>query len=317
VFEQSGRIDTALFDKTGTLTTGVMRMSGLVTDEPTELFLRLVGSVEAASGHPLGKAVALGADEYDVLLSDPDRLDTIPGLGVVGTIDGREVVAGKPALFEQRNIPVPNRWLDEKDSLESEGRTVFLAGWDGSVKGVIAVSDTIRPEAAAAVARLAAGDVETAMVTGDNLATAQRIALEVGIDRVWADVLPGDKAEVVASLQADGHRVAFIGDGINDAPALIHADLGMAVGSGTDVALEAGDVVLLNGDPELVPAAISLARRTFAVIKQNLFWAFAYNTAAIPLAVAGLLDPMIAAAAMAFSSVSVVLNALRLRRFSP
>ncbi len=315
VFEQAGAIDAVLFDKTGTLTTGAMRLSGVITDEDPDRFLRLVGSVEAASGHPLGKAVALGADERNVILTDPDGLETVAGLGVVGIVDGTTVVAGKPELLVSRGLAVEERWTEEMTRLEADGRTVFVAGWDGKTRGLLSIADTVRPESAAAVARLAAQGVETGMVTGDNARTAQRIGSEVGISGIWAGVLPGAKAEVVRSLQTQGRRVAFVGDGINDAPALTQADIGLAVGSGTDVALEAGDVVMLSGDPSLVPLAIGLARRTLRIIRQNLFWAFAYNTAAIPLAAFGLLDPMIAAGAMAFSSVTVVFNALRLRRF--
>jgi P-type E1-E2 ATPase len=199
--------------------------------------------------------------------------------------------------------------------LEDEGRTAFLAGWDGEARGVVAVADTIRDGAAQAVARLRTDGQTTVMITGDNQRTADRIANEVGIDEVHAEVLPGEKADLVARLQGMGRTVVFVGDGINDAPALTRSDLGMAMGSGTGVAVEAGDVVLLNPDPGLVPVGIELAAATLGTIRQNLFWAFGYNTAAIPIAAAGLLDPMIAAGAMAFSSLSVVMNALRLRRF--
>jgi P-type E1-E2 ATPase len=200
---------------------------------------------------------------------------------------------------------------------EEEGKTAFLAGWDGEVRGVIAVADTVREESREAVARLEEAGIATRMVTGDNQRTAARIAEQIGITDVDAEVMPGEKVELVKRVQAEHREVAFVGDGINDAPALTQADLGMAVGSGTEVALEAGDVVLLNSDPRLVPTAIDLADATFRTIRQNLFWAFGYNVAAIPLAAVGLLDPMIAAAAMAFSSLSVVLNALRLKRFKP
>ena len=317
VFERAGAIDTVLFDKTGTLTTGAMRLTGLVTDEDPDLFLRLIGSVEAASGHPLGKAVALGADERGVELVEPESVKAVTGAGVIGVVDGVEIVAGKPGLLNERGMEIAPGLLEEMGRLEKEGRTVFLAGWDGKARGLLSIADTVRPEAASAVARLRSHGVEAGMVTGDNEVTANRIAADLGIEQVWAGVMPGDKAEVVSALQAEGRKVAFVGDGINDAPALTQADLGIAVGSGTDVALEAGDVVLLQGDPSLVPTAIDLARSTLRVIRQNLFWAFAYNVAAIPLAALGYLDPMIAAAAMAASSVTVVMNALRLRRFRP
>ncbi|MEX2252219.1 MAG: heavy metal translocating P-type ATPase [Acidimicrobiia bacterium] len=317
VFESARHVDTVLFDKTGTLTTGVMDLTDVVSDVAEDEFLLLVASVEAASGHPIGKAVALGADERGIQLQQPDRVDSLAGLGVVGSIGGHEVVVGKEKLVVDRGLLVANRWLDSLAQYEGEGKTAFLAGWDGEVRGVIAVADTVREESRVAVGRLKASGISTRMVTGDNQRTAARIAEQIGINEVDAEVLPGDKADLVRRVQGEGRKVAFVGDGINDAPALTQADLGMAVGSGTEVALEAGDVVLLNGDPRLVPTAIDLADATFRTIRQNLFWAFGYNVAAIPLAAVGLLDPMIAAAAMAFSSLSVVLNALRLKRFTP
>jgi heavy metal translocating P-type ATPase len=317
VFERAGDIGVVLFDKTGTLTTGVMTLSEVLTDEAEGEFLHLVASVEAASGHPIGKAVALGADERNVEYGRPENLEAHSGMGVTGRVDAHAVVVGKPALIEARGLLPNTRWSTEMQRLETEGNTAFLAGWDGTVRGVIAVSDEIRPAAAEAVARLATQGTKTVMVTGDNRVTAERIGRDLGIDDVQAEVLPFDKAEIVKQYQAGGASVAFVGDGINDAVALTVADLGMAIGSGTDVALEAGEVVLLNDDPRLAPAAIDLADSTFRTIRQNLIWAFAYNTAAIPLAALGYLDPMIAAGAMAFSSVSVVLNALRLRRFKP
>ncbi|MEX1125887.1 MAG: heavy metal translocating P-type ATPase [Acidimicrobiia bacterium] len=317
VFESARHVDTVLFDKTGTLTTGVMDLTDVVSDVAEDEFLLLVASVEAASGHPIGKAVALGADERGIQLQQPDRVDSLAGLGVVGSIGGHEVVVGKEKLVVDRGLLVANRWLDSLAQYEGEGKTAFLAGWDGEVRGVIAVADTVREESRVAVGRLKASGISTRMVTGDNQRTAARIAEQIGINEVDAEVLPGDKADLVRRVQGEGRKVAFVGDGINDAPALTQADLGMAVGSGTEVALEAGDVILLNGDPRLVPTAIDLADATFRTIRQNLFWAFGYNVAAIPLAAVGLLDPMIAAAAMAFSSLSVVLNALRLKRFTP
>jgi P-type E1-E2 ATPase len=276
-----------------------------------------VASVEAASGHPIGKAVALGADEREIALLTPEQVESMSGLGVVGTIEGVEVVVGKEKLVADRGLLVDDRWRTALEALESEGKTSFLAGWDGEVKGVIAVADTVRDGSREAVGRLARSGVDSVMVTGDNQRTAAWIAEQTGITSVHAEVMPGDKAHLVAEVQKGGQVVAFVGDGINDAPALIQADLGLAVGTGTDVALEAGDVVLLNGDPRLVATAIDLAASTYRVIRQNLFWAFGYNVAAIPLAAVGRLDPMIAAAAMAFSSLSVVLNALRLKRYQP
>jgi heavy metal translocating P-type ATPase len=315
VFEEAGGIDTVVFDKTGTLTTGMMTLTDVSTDEESDAFLRLVGSVEAASGHPIGRGVALGADDLGIELVQPDEIQTVSGLGVIGIVDGLEVVVGKPKLLADRGLQVHGRWLEEMSALEKNGKTVFLGGWHGEARGLVAVADAIRAEAGAAVRELREMGIETAMVTGDNQQTAERIGAELGLTDIRAEALPGDKAHVVEAMQHDGRTVALVGDGINDAPALTQADIGMAVGSGTEIAVEAGDVVLLNGDPRLVPVAIRLANRTLRTIKQNLFWAFAYNTAAIPLAAFGLLDPMIAAAAMAFSSVSVVLNALRLKGF--
>jgi len=315
VFEMAGKVDTVVFDKTGTLTSGAMTLSDASTDGDHREFLRLVASVEAASGHPIGKAVALGADDAEIDLVVPDRVESLAGIGVIGTIEGRELVVGKAKLLADRGLGISERWLVELGRLEDEGKTAFLAGWDGEARGVVAVADTIRDGAAQAVGRLGTDGLTTVMITGDNQRTAARIAGEVGIDEVHAEVLPGEKADLVARLQGMGRTVVFVGDGINDAPALTRSDLGMAMGSGTGVAVEAGDVVLLNPDPRLVPVGIELAAATLGTIRQNLFWAFGYNTAAIPIAAAGLLDPMIAAGAMAFSSLSVVVNALRLRRF--
>jgi P-type E1-E2 ATPase len=315
VFEMAGKVDTVVFDKTGTLTTGVMTLSDAVTDGDPEQFLRLVASLEAASGHPIGKAVALGADEANIDLTVPDQVESLAGFGVAGVVEGRELVVGKPKLLADRGLRISEKWLAELARCEDEGKTAFLAGWEGEAKGVVAVADTIRDGAVSAVRRLDQLDLATVMITGDNHRTAAHIADLISIQETHSEVLPGEKSDLVARLQDEGHTVVFVGDGINDSPALTRSDLGMAMGSGTGVAMEAGDVVLLNPDPRLVPVGIELAAATLGTIRQNLFWAFGYNTAAIPIAAAGLLDPMIAAGAMAFSSLSVVLNALRLRRF--
>jgi Cu+-exporting ATPase len=317
VFERSGHVDTVVFDKTGTLTTGAMTLTDLVTDEPIEEFLRLVAPVEAASGHPIGMAVALGADDAGVDLVSPQSVESLAGLGVIGSVNGHEVIVGKEKLLADRGLNIPDRWSVELARREDEGKTAFLAGWDGEARGVIAVSDTVRAGSVAAVMGLGSMGIETMMITGDNRRTAERIGEKIGITRIQAEVQPGEKAEEVARLQARGRTVVFVGDGLNDAPALTKSDLGMAIGTGTGVAVEAGDVILLNPDPRLAPVAIDLAGTTLGTIRQNLFWAFGYNAAAIPIAAVGLLDPMIAAAAMALSSVSVVLNALRLRRYRP
>jgi len=314
VFERARQVDTIVFDKTGTLTRGAMTLAALEADDPHRA-LYLAASVEAAGEHPIARAVVLGAEERGIEPGTVDDFAVLPGMGARGRVEGAIAVVGTGRLMAAEGIEVPARYRDAAARFEEAGHTAFFAGWDGEVLATLAVADTLRPTAAAAVADLHRTGVEVAMITGDNRRTATTIAAEVGIDRVLAEVQPGDKAAEVARLQDEGRRVAFVGDGVNDAPALTRADLGMAVGSGTDIAIEAGNVVLMSGDPGLAVVALRLAAATFRTIRQNLFWAFAYNTAAIPLAAAGLLDPMIAAAAMAASSVSVVGNSLRLRRF--
>lgn len=317
VFERAQAIDAVLLDKTGTLTTGAMTLTDFVTNDSPERFLLLVASVEAAGGHPVGKAVALGAEQRGIRLVGATSVETIPGMGVTGVVDGTEVLVGSLKLAADRGLDVESRTVAAIKDWEREGQTAFIAAYEGRVQGAIAVADTVRPTSAEAIADLHSLGLETVMVTGDNQATAEAIARQLGIERVIASVLPHEKAAEVERLQAEGRRVGFVGDGINDAPALTQADLGIAIGTGTEVAVEAGEVVLVGGDPALVPVAVDLARRTLGVIRQNLFWAFGYNVAAIPIAAIGLLDPMLAAGAMAFSSVSVVLNSLRLRRFRP
>ena len=314
-FERSRAVDTVVFDKTGTLTRGAMTLRSLETTGDPRRALYLAGSLEAASEHPAGRAVALGAEEAGLDLAPVSGFAAMPGLGVRGTVEGVEVWAGRPRLLEEAGLEIPSSLAAALASMEDQGHTAFLAGWEGRAQAALAVADALRPSAAPTVAALRSSGIEVALLTGDNRRTAAAIAGALGITRVAAEVLPGEKAEEVARLQAEGRTVAFVGDGINDAPALTRADLGMAVGTGTDVAIEAGDVVLMSGDPALARTALGLAGATFRTIRQNLFWAFAYNTAAIPLAAAGLLDPMVAAAAMALSSVSVVANSLRLRRY--
>ena len=317
VFERARDVDTILFDKTGTLTTGVMAPQMVVTDADRDEFLRLVGSLEVASGHPIGIAVGLAADEDEVDLVAVETVQSVPGLGVYGTVEGHSVVAGKATLVAEHGLTRAERWLETFEDGESRGFTTFFAGWDGLVRGVIAVSDSIRAESTAAIQRLDEIGITAEMVTGDNHETANRVGAEIGIESVYASATPASKAKRVGELQEKGKVVAFFGDGVNDAPALSQADLGLAVGSGTGVAIEAGDVVLLRDDPRLAPVAVELAESTLRTIRSNLIWAFLYNTVAIPIAAVGLLNPTIAAAAMAFSSVSVVLNALRLKRFRP
>ena len=315
VFERTRAIDTVVFDKTGTLTRGAMTLAEIDTEGDVDRALHLVGSVEAAGEHPIARAVALGAEERGASLVRPSGFAALPGMGLRGTVDGLEVTVGKPKLMAESGLVVPTRYEEAVAAMEQRGLTAFLAGWNGEVRAALGVADTVRPGAAVAVARLMERGIGVAMITGDNRRTAEAIAAEVGIDRVIAEVLPGDKAEEVARLQTEGRKVAFVGDGVNDAPALTRADLGVAIGTGSDVAIESGDVVLMSGDPALAEVALALAGATFRVIRQNLVWAFGYNVAAIPLAALGLLNPMIAAGAMAFSSVSVVSNSLRLRRF--
>jgi heavy metal translocating P-type ATPase len=316
VFERAKAVDTVVFDKTGTLTRGAMTLTDVVTDEDEGRLLFLAGSVEAASEHPIGKAVALGAEERDAVLVTPTKFEALGGRGVIGAVDGVDVIVGKSKLMADRGLRVPDRYLEAMEHIELTGKTAFLVGWGGEVRGTLGVADTLRDTAVEAVTRLHDEGVEVTMLTGDNQRTAETIAAQVGIDRVIAEVMPADKAEEIKRLHDQGRSVGFVGDGINDAPALTRADLGMAVGSGTDVAIEAGDVVLMSGDPMLAVTALTLARATFRTIIQNLFWAFGYNTAAIPLAALGFLNPMFAAGAMALSSVSVVTNSVRLRRFA-
>jgi copper-transporting P-type ATPase V len=317
VLEQTRRVTTVVFDKTGTLTRGEMTLTDVVPGDglDAELLVRRAGAVEADSEHPIGQAIATGARGRLGSLPATSGLESMAGHGIRATVDGVEVVVGRRSLLAGAGMEVPGELEEAAGSIELQGRTVVFAGWDGQVRGVLAVADTLKDGAASTIARLHDLGLEVAMITGDNSRTAQAIADSVGIDRVLAEVLPEDKKAEVERLQVDGHVVAMVGDGVNDAPALVQADLGMAIGTGTDVAIESSDITLLRGDLEGVVTAISLSRRTYRTIIQNLFWAFGYNTAAIPLAAAGLLNPMIAGAAMAFSSVSVVANSLRLRRF--
>ncbi|OFW67704.1 MAG: copper-translocating P-type ATPase [Actinobacteria bacterium RBG_16_68_21] len=313
VFERTRDIDTVVFDKTGTLTRGAMTLADVVTDDPNAL--RLIASVESGGEHPIARAVALGAEERGITLARPAGFENLPGRGLRGTIDAITVTIGKPSLMDETGLLIAPRYAEALADMQRRGLTSFLAGWDGEVRAALSVADSIRPGAAEAVKRLRTRGVEVTMLTGDNRRTADTIAAQVGITAVIAGVLPGGKADEVTRLQRAGKQVAFVGDGVNDAPALAAADLGMAVGTGSDVAIESGDIVLMSGDPALADVALGLAAATFKVIRQNLFWAFGYNVAAIPLAAAGLLDPMIAGGAMALSSISVVSDSLRLRRY--
>ncbi len=317
VLEQTRAVDTVVLDKTGTVTTGVMALREVVPadGEDADEVLRLAGAVEHASEHPVARAVADAARER---FGDPAPVDdfaSTQGLGVQGVVEGRALVVGRPRLLAQWRVEVPQALQDTASRLQDEGATVVAVGWDGAARGLLVVADEVKPTSAEAVRRLRDLGLRPVLLTGDNEAVARSVAAAVGIDEVVADVLPAEKVAVVERLQAQGRVVAMVGDGVNDAAALAQADLGLAMGTGTDVAIEASDLTLVRGDLRVAADAIRLARRTLAVIKQNLFWAFAYNVAAIPLAVAGLLNPMIAGAAMALSSVFVVTNSLRLRSF--
>jgi len=313
VLEATRRVSEAVLDKTGTITEGKMRLVGLLTVDGVDdaQLVRLAGSAEDASEHPIARAIADGARTRGADLVPPDAFESETGVGVRATIDGRDVVVGRSQLFDS----IPDQLATDAGTAEAQGRTVVFVGWDGETRGALVVSDTIKPTSRQAIDALHQLGIETVLVTGDQEAAAESVAAEVGIDRVVAGVLPGEKVEVVRELQDEGREVAVVGDGVNDAPALAQADLGIAIGTGTDVAIEASDLTLVSGDLRAAADAVALSRHTLATIKGNLFWAFAYNSAAVPLAAVGLLNPIIAAGAMAFSSIFVVLNSLRLRRF--
>jgi cation-transporting ATPase V/Cu+-exporting ATPase len=312
VLERSRSVDTIVFDKTGTLTEGRMRLVDAAGCVET---LERAAAVEAGSEHPIARAVVEGAVARGVDAPRAGGFRATPGRGMRATIDGLEVLVGRRSFLEAEGLHVPQSVERYAEAFEAQGHTVFWVGWGGDAAGVVAVADTVKPGAAEAVARLHRLGVQVGMITGDNRATAEAIAAQVGIDRVLAEVHPEDKVEEIRRLQAEGHVVGMVGDGINDGPALARADLGIAIGTGTDVAIEASDITLISGELDGVVRAIELSRRTFGTITQNLFWAFGYNVAAIPLAAFGLLNPIVAGAAMAASSVSVLTNSLRLRRF--
>jgi P-type Cu+ transporter len=320
--ESTRRVDTVLLDKTGTVTTGRMTLAGVTAAPgvPERELLRFAAAVESASEHPVGAAITAGVAAR---LGEPPAtaaadFSAHPGQGVSAVVEGHAVLAGRAAwLAGQWALSIPPPLAARADAAERTGHTVTFVAWDGAVRGVLTVADALKPTSAAAVATLRAMGLRPVLLTGDNERAARAVAASAGIDDVIAGVLPSGKVEVIRRLQAQGRTVAMAGDGINDAAALAQADLGLAMGTGTDAAIEAADLTLVSGDLRAVPAAIELSRRTLGTIKGNLAWAFCYNVAALPLAASGLLNPMIAAAAMAFSSVFVVTNSLRLRRFRP
>ena len=319
VLESTRRIDTIILDKTGTVTTGRMALVDAVPVTGTERaeLLRLVGAVEDASEHPIARAIADAARGEVGRLPAVEQFTNREGLGVEGIVDGRTLVVGRPSLLADWSLRLPAELEEARRAAEAVGRTAVVAAWDGAVRGLLVVADTVKPTSREAIQALRDLGLHPVLVTGDNETTARAVAAEVGVEDVIAGVLPSAKVDVVRRLQQDGHVVAMVGDGVNDAPALAQADLGLAIGTGTDVAIEASDLTLVSGDLRSAGDAIRLSRKTLATIKGNLFWAFAYNVAALPLAAAGYLNPLIAGATMALSTVFVVSNSLRLRRFRP
>jgi P-type Cu+ transporter len=321
VLESTRAIDTIVLDKTGTITTGRMSLVDVAAAPGVNAagLLRLAGALEHASEHPVAAAIATGARErLGGDLPGVEEFTSHSGLGVSGVVDGHAVVAGRPSWLESvLAMVVPASLAARAEAAKAAGQTAVYAGWDGQVRGAFIVADTVKPTSAEAIARLRGMGLRPVLLTGDNERAARTVAATVGVGEVIAGVLPAGKAGEVRQLQDAGRVVAMAGDGINDAAALAQADLGLAMGTGTDAAIEAADLTLVRGDLLAVPDAIALSRRTLRTIKGNLFWAFGYNIAAIPLAALGFLNPLIAAAAMAFSSVFVVSNSLRLRGFQP
>ncbi len=314
VLESTRRVDTVVLDKTGTVTTGRMALVDVVAaeGESVEEVRRLAAALEAGSEHPIARAVVTGAASP---LPEVEEFSNLAGLGAQGIVEGHRVIVGRPRLLAEHGQPLGDDLAAAVEAAQAQGRTPVAVGWDGLARGVLVVSDTVKPTSAEAVQRLRGLGLSPVLLTGDNDRAARAVARQVGIDEVVADVLPADKVDVVKRLQDQGRVVAMVGDGVNDAAALAQADLGLAMGTGTDVAIEASDLTLVRGDLRVAADAVRLSRRTLATIKGNLFWAFAYNVAALPLAAAGLLNPMLAGGAMALSSVFVVSNSLRLRRF--
>ncbi|MES2865586.1 MAG: heavy metal translocating P-type ATPase [Actinomycetota bacterium] len=322
VLESTRKVDTVVLDKTGTVTTGRMALVDVAPEPGTDAdeLLRLAGALEDASEHPIAQAIAkaatarVGAAQVGTLPS-VESFANVEGRGVQGVVDGHSVIVGRESLLADWGLALSPAVAEAKAAAENDGQTVVAVAWDGAARGILIVADTVKPTSAEAIAQLKKLGLHPILLTGDNEAVARRIAADVGIDEVIAEVLPKDKVDVVARLQREGKVVAMVGDGVNDAPALVQADLGLAMGTGTDVAIEASDIALVRGDLRSAADAIRLSRKTLGTIKSNLFWAFAYNVAAIPVAALGMLNPMLAGAAMALSSVFVVGNSLRLRAF--
>lgn len=314
--ESVHRITTVVLDKTGTVTKGKPELTDVLPASGVERirFLQWLGAAERLSEHPLAEAIVAGISEQGIAMPEAQQFEAVPGYGIRAKVEDRDLLVGTVKLMDRFDISIPSEAIEEKERMENTGKTVMLAAADGRYAGMVAVADTLKETSREAVARLREMGLTVIMLTGDNERTAQAIAKQAGIDRVLAEVLPEEKAEQVKKLQAAGEKVAMVGDGINDAPALATADIGMAIGTGTDVAMEAADVTLMRGDLRSIPDAIYMSRKTMNNIKQNLFWALAYNSLGIPIAAAGFLAPWVAGAAMALSSVSVVLNALRLQR---
>jgi heavy metal translocating P-type ATPase len=315
--EASRSVDVVVLDKTGTVTTGRMSLTGVRPGDGISRaeLLRCAGAVEQASEHAVAAAIAAAAVKEAAPLPQAVKFRALPGLGARGTVDDREILVGRERLFADQGLAVPADLAAQCRQWEQAGRTAVLVGWDGAARGAIAVADTVKPSAAPAVAELRALGLRPVLLTGDSEPTARAVAAEVGIDEVIAGTLPAGKAAVITGLRADGYRVAMVGDGVNDGPALAAADLGLALGSGTDVAISAADMILLRDDLLTVPDAIGLARAAFRTIRRNLGWAFGYNIAAVPLAALGFLNPIVASAAMTLSSVFVMANSLRLQRY--
>lgn len=313
--EKAHQINALVFDKTGTITKGEPEVTDIISfTNSKENILKFAAIAEKASEHPLGQAIVKKGEESGVKMIDPERFNAIPGHGIFAVVEGNEIYLGNRKLMKDKKIDIEDI-EDEITNLENQGKTAMMLSVNGKIEGIIAVADTVKEHSKEAIEELKSMGIEVYMITGDNERTAKAIAREVGIENVIAEVLPEHKAERVEKLKAQGKKVGMVGDGINDAPALVAADIGFAIGTGTDVAIEAADITLMKGDLRDIVLAIRLSRKTMKTIKQNLFWAFFYNTAGIPLAALGFLNPMIAGAAMAFSSVSVVSNSLRLKRF--